>query len=32
MDEITGREHQGSVFLPQVWSALPVALLTRVTP
>jgi (1->4)-alpha-D-glucan 1-alpha-D-glucosylmutase len=32
MDEITGREHQGSVFLPQLWSALPVALLTRVTP
>ena len=31
-DEITGREHKGTVFLPELWSALPVALLTRTGP
>ena len=31
-DEITGREHEGTVFLPELWSALPVALLTRAAP
>jgi (1->4)-alpha-D-glucan 1-alpha-D-glucosylmutase len=32
LDEITGHEHKGAVLLPQLWSALPVALLTRVAP
>jgi (1->4)-alpha-D-glucan 1-alpha-D-glucosylmutase len=31
-DEITRREHEGTVFLPELWSALPVALLTRTGP
>jgi (1->4)-alpha-D-glucan 1-alpha-D-glucosylmutase len=31
-DEITGREHEGTVLLPELWSALPVALLTRAGP
>jgi (1->4)-alpha-D-glucan 1-alpha-D-glucosylmutase len=32
LDEISGREHEGAVVLPELWSALPVALLTRVAP
>jgi (1->4)-alpha-D-glucan 1-alpha-D-glucosylmutase len=32
LDEITGHEHEGAAFLPDLWSALPVALLTRVSP
>jgi hypothetical protein len=31
-DEITGRLHEGTVALPELWSALPVALLTRAGP
>ena len=31
-DEITGATHEGSVVLPELWSALPVALLTRAGP
>ena len=31
-DEITGRQHEGTVFLPKLWSALPVVLLTRAAP
>jgi (1->4)-alpha-D-glucan 1-alpha-D-glucosylmutase len=32
LDEITGHEHEGDAVLPDLWSALPVALLTRVSP
>ena len=32
LDEITRREHEGDAVLPDLWSALPVALLTRVSP
>jgi (1->4)-alpha-D-glucan 1-alpha-D-glucosylmutase len=32
LDEITRREHEAAAFLPDLWSALPVALLTRVSP
>ena len=32
LDEITGRTHEGTAFLAEVWSVLPVALLTRLSP
>ena len=31
-EEITGRQHEGTVALPELWSALPAALLTRAGP
>jgi (1->4)-alpha-D-glucan 1-alpha-D-glucosylmutase len=32
MDELTRHEHEATVSLPELWSALPVALLTRISP
>lgn len=32
VDEISHHEHEGPVALPDLWAALPVALLTRVSP